>query len=98
MLCQSLNAELSAKGIHIAHIVVDGAVDAPDTLGKMLGPERYRRLRESRGMEHDGLLLPEKIADTYYHLARQHRSAWTFEIDLRSFSDQPWWNHAIDLG
>ena len=98
MLCQSLNAEFSAKGIHIAHIVVDGAVDAPDTLGKMLGPERYRRLRESRGMEHDGLLLPEKIADTYYHLARQHRSAWTFEIDLRSFSDQPWWNHAIDLG
>ena len=98
MLCQSLNAEFSAKGIHIAHIVIDGAVDAPDTLGKMLGPERYRRLRESRGMEQDGLLLPEKIADTYYHLARQHRSAWTFEIDLRSFSDQPWWNHAIDLG
>ncbi|MDE0367034.1 MAG: SDR family NAD(P)-dependent oxidoreductase [Gammaproteobacteria bacterium] len=98
MLCQSLNAEFSAKGIHIAHIVVDGAVDAPDTLGKMLGPERYRQLREARGMEHDGLLLPEKIADTYYHLAQQHRSAWTFEIDLRSFSDQPWWNHAIDLG
>ena len=92
MLCQTLNAEFSSKGIHVAHIVVDGAVDAPDTLGKMLGPERYQRLRESRGMEHDGLLLPEKIADTYYHLARQHRSAWTFELDLRSFSDKPWWN------
>ena len=98
MLCQSLSAEFSAKGIHIAHIVVDGAVDAPDTLGKMLGPERYRQLRESRGMEHDGLLLPEKIADTYFHLARQHRSTWTFELDLRSFTDQAWWNHEIRLG
>ena len=93
MLCQTLNAEFSVKGIHIAHIVVDGAVDAPDTLGKMLGPEAFRRFREARGMEHDGLLLPEKIADTYLHLARQHRSTWTFELDLRSFSDSPWWNH-----
>ena len=35
MLCQSLNAEFSSKGIHVAHIIVDGAVDAPDTLGKL---------------------------------------------------------------
>ncbi len=93
MLCQTLNAEFSPKGIHVAHILIDGAVDAPDTLGKMLGPERFQQLRESRGMEHDGLLLPTKIADTYFHLAQQHRSAWTHEIDLRSFSDRPWWNH-----
>lgn len=93
MLCQSLNAEFSSKGIHVAHIVIDGAVDAPDTLGKMLGPERYQQLRETRGMEHDGLMLPEKIADTYYHISQQHRSVWTHEIDLRSFSDRAWWNH-----
>ena len=93
MLCQTLNAEFSAKGIHVAHIVIDGAVDAPDTLGKMLGPERFQQLRESRGMAHDGLLLPNKIADTYFHLAQQHRSAWTFEIDMRAFSDRPWGNH-----
>jgi NAD(P)-dependent dehydrogenase (short-subunit alcohol dehydrogenase family) len=93
MLCQSLNAEFSAKGIHVAHIVIDGAVDAPDTLGKMLGPEGFQKLREARGLEHDGLLLPEKIADTYFHLAQQHRSAWTHEIDMRAFSDRPWWNH-----
>ena len=66
MLCQSLNAEFSSKGIHVAHIIVDGAVDAPDTLGKMLGPEMYQQLRETKGMEHDGLLLPEEIAKTYY--------------------------------
>ena len=93
MLCQTLNAELSAKGIHVAHIIIDGAVDAPDTLGKMLGPERFQELRETLGMEHDGLILPAEIADTYLHLAQQHRSAWTHEIDMRAFSDRPWWNH-----
>jgi NAD(P)-dependent dehydrogenase (short-subunit alcohol dehydrogenase family) len=93
MLCQSLNAEFAPKGIHVAHILIDGAVDAPDTLGKMLGPERFQALRESRGLEHDGLLLPEKIAETYWHLAQQHRSTWTHELDLRPFSDRPWWNH-----
>jgi NAD(P)-dependent dehydrogenase (short-subunit alcohol dehydrogenase family) len=94
MLCQTLNAEYAPKGIHVAHFLIDGAVDAPDTLGKLLGPERYQQLREHRGMEHDGLLLPGEIAETYFHVAHQHRSAWTFEIDLRSFSDLPWWNHA----
>lgn len=93
MLCQSLNAEYSSKGVHIAHVIIDGAVDAPDTLGKMLGAEEFQKLRESKGMEHDGLILPDKIADTYYHLSQQHRSAWTHEIDIRAFSDMPWWNH-----
>ena len=93
MLCQALNAEFAPKGIHVAHILIDGAVDAPDTLGKMLGPEQFQKLRESRGMEHDGLMLPAKIADTYFHIAQQHRSVWTHEIDMRSFSDMPWWNH-----
>jgi len=93
MLCQSLNAEFSAKGIHVAHIIVDGSVDAPDTLGKMLGAEKFQQLRESKGMEHDGLMLPAKIADTYFHVAQQHRSAWTHELDLRAFSDLAWWNH-----
>jgi NAD(P)-dependent dehydrogenase (short-subunit alcohol dehydrogenase family) len=93
MLCQTLNAEFSSKGIHVAHIIIDGAVDAPDTLGKMLGEERFAQLRETRGGEHDGLLLPKEVANTYYHIAQQHRSAWTFEIDMRAFSDRPWWNH-----
>lgn len=93
MLCQSLNAEFAAKGIHVAHIVIDGPVDAPDTLGKLLGPELFQSLRETRGNEHDGLLLPEQVAETYLHLARQHRSTWTFELDLRAYSDRAWWNH-----
>jgi len=93
LLCQTLNAEFASKGIHVVHIVIDGAVDAPDTLGKMLGPERFQQLRETRGNEHDGLMLPAQIAETYLHLARQHRSTWTYELDLRAFSDRPWWNH-----
>ena len=92
MLCQTLNAEYGARGVHVVHVVVDGMVDAPDTLGRMLGPEAFRKLREERGMEHDGLILPSAIADTYFHLAHQHRSAWTHEVDLRAFSDLPWWN------
>ena len=93
MLCQSLNAQFASKGIHVAHIVIDGAVDAPDTLGKMLGAENFQKLRETRGNEHDGLMLPAKIAETYYHIAQQHRSVWTHELDLRAFSDLAWWNH-----
>ena len=92
MLCQTLNAEFSSKGIHTTHIIIDGAVDAPDTLGKMLGEEAYQALRREKGLEKDGLLLPDKIAETYYHLADQHRSAWTHEVDLRAYNDDPWWN------
>ncbi len=93
MLCQTLNAEYAPKGIHIAHILIDGAVDAPDTLGKMMGEEAFQKLREERGQDHDGLMLPEKMAETYFHVSQQHRSAWTHELDLRSFSDLAWWNH-----
>ena len=62
MLCQSLSAQYASKGIHIAHIVIDGSVDAPDTLGKMLGPENFQKLRETKGMEKEGLMLPSKSA------------------------------------
>ena len=93
MLCQTLNAEFAPKGVHVAHVLIDGAVDAPDTLGKMLGPERFQQLREAKGLEKDGLLLPSEIAETYHHIVHQHRSAWTHELDLRAHSDQAWWNH-----
>ena len=93
MLCQTLNAEYASRGIHVAHVIIDGAVDAPDTLGKMLGQTQFNALREARGGDKDGLLLPEKIAETYFHLAHQHRSAWTHELDLRAHSDLAWWNH-----
>ena len=94
MLCQTLNAEFARQGVHVAHVLIDGAVDAPDTLGKMLGEENFAKLREMKGDGQDGLMLPEHMAETYYHLSQQHRSAWTHELDLRSHSDLAWWNHA----
>jgi len=93
MLCQTLNAEFAPQNIHVAHVIIDGPVDAPDTLGKILGAERFQKLRETVGAR-DGMLLPEKVAETYYHIAHQHRSVWTHELDLRPYSDTPWWNHA----
>ncbi len=92
MLCQTLNAQYASKGIHVVHVLVDGAIDAPDTLGKILGPEKFQALRETRGAA-DGLMQPAHMADTYFHIAHQHRSVWTHELDLRSFSDLAWWNH-----
>jgi NAD(P)-dependent dehydrogenase (short-subunit alcohol dehydrogenase family) len=85
MLCQSLNAEF--ERIHVVHVVVDGPVDAPDTLGKMLGPKQFEELKSRRP-----LISPSAVAETYWHLAHQPSSTWTFELDLRSRVDVPWWN------
>ena len=68
-------------------VAVDGAVDAPDTVGKMLGVEGFKHFRERSGMEHDGLLLPARIADTHLHFTQRHRSAWAHEIDMCSFTN-----------
>ena len=76
-LAQSTARELGPEGIHVAHVVVDGAIDTPfirDTF-----PERYK-LKEK-----EGILDPEAIAESYWQLHRQPRSAWTHELDLR-----PW--------
>jgi NAD(P)-dependent dehydrogenase (short-subunit alcohol dehydrogenase family) len=93
MLCQSLNAQYASQGVHVAQILIDGMVDAPDTLGRLLGPKAFAELREARGGPKDGLMQPAEIAETYFHLAHQHRSAWTHELDLRAWSDTAWWNH-----
>ena len=97
MLCQTLNAEFAAKNIHVAHILIDSAVNAPDTLGKLLGPERFAKLLEAKAHGKDELMEPGAIADTYFHIAHQHRSAWTHEIDMRAFTDTAWWNHPVDI-
>ena len=89
MLCQTLNAEFAPQGIHVAHVVVDGPVDAPDTLGKLLG-DKYEPFKASKG--EDGILDPAALADTYWHLAHQPRSCWSFEVDVRPWTDTPWWN------
>ncbi|QIQ85341.1 SDR family NAD(P)-dependent oxidoreductase [Erythrobacter sp.] len=89
MLCQTLNAEFAPKGIHVAHVVVDGAVDSPDTLGKLLG-DKYEAFKARKGPE--GVIDPAVLAETYWHLAQQPRHCWTHEIDVRPWSDVAWWN------
>lgn len=74
----------------MCHLVVDGAVDAPDTLGKMLGAERFAKFKQAMG--DGGILQPEHVAETYWHVANQHRSVWTNELDLRPHKEPAWYH------
>lgn len=76
-LAQSMARELGPKGIHVAHVIIDGAIDTAFIRENF--PQRYAM------KEQDGLLQPDAIADAYWHLHCQPRTAWTHELDLR-----PW--------
>jgi NAD(P)-dependent dehydrogenase (short-subunit alcohol dehydrogenase family) len=89
MLCQTLNAEFGPQGIHVAHIVVDGGVNSPDTLGKLLG-DKFDAYKSSKGDQ--GIIDPADLAETYWHLAQQPRNCWTHEVDARPWNDVAWWN------
>jgi len=89
LLLQSLNHELGPKGLHFCHIIVDTIVDAPDTFGKLVGKDNFEKIRAEKG---DSILKPQHVAETYYHVHMQHRSAWTFELDVRPYDGKPWWN------
>jgi NAD(P)-dependent dehydrogenase (short-subunit alcohol dehydrogenase family) len=75
-LAQSMARELGPRGVHVAHVIVDGQIRA----------ERFAPLLEERGP--DSLLEPAAIAETYWQLHSQHRSAWTHEVDLRPWSER----------
>ena len=93
MLCQTLNAEFAPQGVHVAHVVIDGPVDAPDTLGKLLG-DRFDAFKANKG--HEGIIDPAALAETYWHLAHQPRNCWTHEVDVRPWTDVAWWNDNPD--
>lgn len=77
MLAQSMARELGPKNIHVAHVVIDGGIDTAFVRG--LRPD-FDTLKAQ-----DGVLSPDAIAASYVALHKQHRSAWTHELDLR-----PW--------
>ena len=79
-LAQSMARELGPRNIHVAHVVVDGAIDTAFIRDNF--PERYA-LKDA-----DGILNPEHIADNYWFLHSQPRDAWTFELDLRPWSER----------
>ncbi|MDB5941276.1 MAG: putative oxidoreductase [Ramlibacter sp.] len=79
-LAQSMARELGPRGIHVAHVVVDGAIDTEFIRSNF--PERYAL------KDQDGILDPEHIADSYWYLHQQPRDAWTHELDLRPWSEK----------
>jgi short-subunit dehydrogenase len=80
-VAQSMARELGAKNIHVAHVVIDGGIDTAFIQER--NPERYATLKPQ-----DGILNPEAIAENYWHLHCQHRSAWTHELDLRPWMER----------
>jgi len=78
-LAQSAAREYGPRGVHVAHIVIDGGIDG----------ERLRTAAPQHAAEAgpDGLLDPDAIAETYWQLHQQHRSAWTHEVDLRPYKE-----------
>ncbi|MDH4870537.1 SDR family oxidoreductase [Pseudomonas sp. BN515] len=79
-LAQSMARELGPRNIHVAHVVVDGAIDTEFIRESF--PERYALKDE------DGILAPEHIAENYWYLHSQPRDAWTFELDLRPWMER----------
>lgn len=79
-LAQSMARELMPQGIHVAHLVIDAAIDT-DFIRENF-PERYRP-------DEDRVVDPARIAETYWQIHTQHRSAWTFETELRPWAE-PW--------
>lgn len=78
-VAQTLAREFGPRGIHVAHVVIDGAIDGERV--RTRAPERIAQLGS------DGLLQPDAIAETYYQLHQQHRSAWAHELDLRPYKE-----------
>ncbi len=75
-LASSLAREVGPQGIHVAHVIIDGIIDSPNLR------ERYK-LSES-----EPLLKPDAIAETYWALVQQERSAWSFEVDMRPHNEE----------
>jgi NAD(P)-dependent dehydrogenase (short-subunit alcohol dehydrogenase family) len=78
-IAQSMAREFGPQGIHVASVVVDGGIDMP---------EIHRRYAAAgKTAPADGLLVPAEIAETYYQIHRQHRSAWTLETEVRPYCE-----------
>jgi NAD(P)-dependent dehydrogenase (short-subunit alcohol dehydrogenase family) len=79
-IAQGMAREFGPQGVHVAHVIIDGGIDG----------ERLRTIvpafADSKGV--DGLLDIDAIADTFWQLHVQHRTAWTHELDLRPFKEQ----------
>lgn len=80
-LAQSMAREFGPLGLHVCHVIIDGPIDNDNS--RQMFPEIYQQRSD------DGILKPDDIAETYWHLHSQPRSAWTFEADVRA-CEEPW--------
>ncbi len=78
---QSMARELGPRGIHVAHVVIDGPIDTKWT--REVFPDWFEKRPE------DGVMKPDELAECYWQLHVQPRSAWTFEMDVRTYVE-PW--------
>jgi hypothetical protein len=72
--------ELGPQGIHVASVVIDGMIDSPRV--------RERFAERIAELPPDGMLKPADIAEIYWQVHQQPRSAWTFEVDLRPWAER----------
>ncbi|GIR10363.1 MAG: hypothetical protein CM15mP21_6250 [Hyphomicrobiales bacterium] len=81
-MCQTLNAELSPKGIHICHIYIDAMIEAPDTLGRLVGEEGLCTASAAKANGKDEMVIPRKlrtlITTSPTSIARPGHLKWTF--------------------
>jgi len=80
-LAQSMARELGPKGIHVGHVVIDGPIDTDAT--RAMFPDWFANRPD------DGVMQPDDLAEIYWQLHRQPRSAWSFETDVRTYIE-PW--------
>ena len=96
MLAQSLCHELGPQGIHVVHVLLDGMVVSPGTLGKMwdrFSPDgsTWEETVERKRAE-ESIIEPRAVGEEYLRLHQQPRSSWTFEVDLRPWTDKAWFH------
>ena len=80
-LAQSMAREVGPKGIHVGHVVIDGPIDTAST--RALFPDWFEQRPK------DGIMQPDDLAEIYWQLHQQPRTAWTFEADVRTYVE-PW--------
>jgi NAD(P)-dependent dehydrogenase (short-subunit alcohol dehydrogenase family) len=78
-IAQSMAREFGPQGIHVASVIIDGGIDMPAI--------HRRYAAAGKTVVPDGLLSPDAIAETYYQIHRQHRSAWTMETEVRPYCE-----------
>jgi NAD(P)-dependent dehydrogenase (short-subunit alcohol dehydrogenase family) len=78
-LAHGMAREFGPQGLHVAHVIIDGVIDGDQV------NQRFPQFRQSKG--EDGMLDIDAIADAFWALHVQHRTAWTLELDLRPFKE-----------